>query len=225
MIKYEPVIRCTHVVHHVCLMYVLCMSHVYVSFMFYVCLMYALCMSRVCLVCHVPDPPTLASVSCSKKICHVFQTTLSSCLYRWSKHTCGSSFCNFVPSSFYIIIIIMTISFVWAVATWWQGRLYIYGGNWYGTRAAADDEYEELGRSLDTRVLAGKCFLYMHVVRRWSIWQDLWSIWYSWAWPLLRYWDCDLNKKQHVTHLMYVLCMSYVCLRCACLYVCLMHVL
>ena len=81
MIKYEPVTRCTHVVHHVCLMYVLCMSHVYVSFMFYVCLMYALCMSHVCLVCYVPDPPILASVSCSRKICHVLQTTLSSCLY------------------------------------------------------------------------------------------------------------------------------------------------
>ena len=65
-----------------------------------------------------------------------------------------------------ITTIIMVTRFVWAVATWWQGRLYIYGGNFYGTRAAADDEYEELGRSLDTRVLAGKCFVYMHAVRR-----------------------------------------------------------
>ena len=74
--------------------------------------------------------------------------------------------CDIVINITIIIIITMAIRFVWAVATWWQGRLYIYGGNFYGTRAAADDEYEELGRSLDTRVLAGQCFLYMHAVRR-----------------------------------------------------------
>ena len=72
--------------------------------------------------------------------------------------------------AFTIIIVtlcfIMAIKFVWAVATWWQGRLYIYGGRFYGTKAGAEDAYEELGQSLDTRVLAGKCFLYMHAVRR-----------------------------------------------------------
>ena len=78
---------------HVCLMYVLCMSHVYVSFMFYVCLMYALCMSHVCLVCYVPDPPILASVSCSRKICHVLQTTLSSCLSCVCMYVCMSCVC------------------------------------------------------------------------------------------------------------------------------------
>jgi len=60
----------------------------------------------------------------------------------------------------------MAIHFVWAVAAWWGGRLYIYGDRFYGTRAAADAEYEELGRSLNTRVLAGQAFLYMHAVRR-----------------------------------------------------------
>ena len=75
---------------------------------------------------------------------------------------CGSSFGSLQQHSDKVD---MAIRFVWAVATWWQGRLYIYGGRFYGTRAAADDEYEELGRSLNTRVLAGQAFLYMHAVR------------------------------------------------------------
>ena len=45
-----------------------------------------------------------------------------------------------------IIIIIMAIRFVWAVATMYEGHLYIYDDQFYGTRAAANDEYEELGR-------------------------------------------------------------------------------
>jgi hypothetical protein len=59
----------------------------------------------------------------------------------------------------------MAIRFVWAVATWWEGRLYLMS-EFYSSRAAADAEYEQLGRSMNCRVLAGQVFLYMHAVRR-----------------------------------------------------------
>ena len=60
-------------------------------------------------------------------------------------------------------IIDMAITFVWAVATWWQGRIYLMSA-FYTTKAAAQAEYFDLGNSMNQRVLAGKAFLYMHAV-------------------------------------------------------------
>ena len=59
-------------------------------------------------------------------------------------------------------IIDMATTFIWAVATWWEGRIYLMSA-FYTTKAAAQAEYFVL-REMDQRVLAGKAFLYMHAV-------------------------------------------------------------
>ena len=57
-----------------------------------------------------------------------------------------------------------TTKFMWCVATWYNGGLYLMS-TWYNTRDGADAEYEQLGKSMNYRVLRGQAFLYMHAYR------------------------------------------------------------
>ena len=56
-------------------------------------------------------------------------------------------------------------SWIFAVATWHNGRLYIMS-DWYGSWLCADCEYEQMGKDLNMCVLRGGAFIYRHAIRR-----------------------------------------------------------
>ena len=58
----------------------------------------------------------------------------------------------------------MTVKWEYAVGTWWQGTLHIIS-DWYVAKAAAQAEYEDMGKSLNMVVLQGKAFIVRRAIK------------------------------------------------------------
>jgi hypothetical protein len=58
----------------------------------------------------------------------------------------------------------MTIKWEYAVGTWWQGTLHIMS-YWYGAKAGAQAEYEQLGQSMLPLAIRGKAFIIRRAVQ------------------------------------------------------------
>jgi hypothetical protein len=64
----------------------------------------------------------------------------------------------------------MTIAWAYCVATWFhppgepKARLYLMS-DWYTCKLAAQDEYEQMGKSMNYYVMQGKAWIYRHPYR------------------------------------------------------------
>ena len=52
---------------------------------------------------------------------------------------------------------------IYAVATWWQGRLYVMS-DWFGQKGAAKDALEAMGRGGVLHVVHDKAWIYRHLI-------------------------------------------------------------
>ena len=52
---------------------------------------------------------------------------------------------------------------IYAVATWWQGRLHVMS-DWFGQKGAAKDALEAMGRGGVLHVVHDKAWIYRHLI-------------------------------------------------------------